>query len=113
MTSQAQAKAPLAGVRGLVFFAFPLHPAGRPSLDRAAHLQDVTIPMLFLQGDRDALAELDLLKQTVGGLGAPATLQLAEHADHSFHVPASSGRKDAEVLAELLGVAAAWMGGVS
>ena len=110
MTSQAQAKAPLGDVRGLVFFAFPLHPAGKPSVERAAHLRDVAIPMLFLQGAQDALADLDLLKQTVSELGARASLHLADHADHAFHVPAKSGRKDPEILADLLIVAADWMG---
>jgi predicted alpha/beta-hydrolase family hydrolase len=109
MTSQAQALTPLPGVRGLVFFAFPLHPAGKPSMERAAHLADVAVPMLFLQGTKDTLAELDLLQATVAGLGARATLELAPDADHSFHVPAKTGRKDAEVLGALLDVAAAWM----
>jgi hypothetical protein len=109
MTSQAQASAPLENVRGLVFFAFPLHPAGKPSVERAAHLADVAVPMLFLQGTKDTLAELDRLQTTVAGLGARATLELAADADHSFHVPARTGRKDADVLAALLGVAAAWM----
>ena len=109
MTSQAQATAPLEGVRGLVFFGFPLHAAGKPSQERAAHLSDVTIPMLFLQGTRDALAELDQLKPVCGALGARATLTLFEEADHSFHVPARTGRKDAEVMAEMLDTAAAWV----
>ncbi|HEV2363592.1 MAG TPA: alpha/beta family hydrolase [Caulobacteraceae bacterium] len=108
MTSQAQASAPL-GALGLIFFAFPLHPAGRPSDERAAHLKDVGVPMLFLQGTSDALADLGLLKQTVAGLGARAKLELTEGADHSFHVPARSGRTDAEVLGDLLDRAAAWM----
>jgi hypothetical protein len=109
MTSQAQASAPLENVRGLVFFAFPLHPAGKPSVERAAHLADVAVPMLFLQGTKDTLAELDRLQTTVAGLGARATLELAADADHSFHVPARTRRKDADVLAALLDVAAAWM----
>jgi len=109
MTSQAQAKAPLELVRGLIFFAFPLHPAGKPSSERAAHLADVAIPMLFLQGDKDTLAELDLLKPVVQSLEPRAELALAAHADHSFHAPAKSGRKDAEVLAEMLDAAAAWI----
>jgi len=109
MTSQAQAKTPLEGVRGLVFFAFPLHPAGAPSVERAAHLKDVKVPMLFLQGTRDALAELTLLTPTVKSLGHRAKLVLAQDADHSFHVPAKTGRKDSEVLAEILDAAAAWM----
>lgn len=109
MTSQAQADTPLAGVRGLVFFAFPLHPAAKPSETRAAHLPDVGIPMLFLQGTNDALATLDLLRPVVAKLGARATLTLIEGADHSFHVSARSGRKDAAVLAELLEAAATWI----
>ena len=109
MTSQAQALAPLEGVRGLVFFAFPLHPAGAPSDTRAAHLADVKVPMLFLQGTRDALADLALLKGTVKSLGKRAILVLAEDADHSFHVPAKTGRKDSEVLTQILDAAAAWM----
>ena len=109
MTSQAQAAAPLAGVAGLVFFAFPLHPAGRPSTERAAHLADVDVPMLFLSGSKDTLAELDLLRPVVAGLGERATLALLDAADHSFHAPAKSGRKDAEVLAEALDTAVAWM----
>jgi predicted alpha/beta-hydrolase family hydrolase len=109
MTSQAQAKAPLEGVRGLIFFAFPLHPAGKPSVARAAHLQSLHVPMLFLQGSKDALAELALLRQTVDSLGGRAELALFDDADHAFHVPARSGRKDDQVLAELLDRAAAWM----
>jgi len=109
MTSQAQASAPLEGVRGLVFFAFPLHPAGVPADERAAHLKEVRLPMLFLQGTRDALADLTLLSRTVKSLGPRATLVLAEDADHSFHVPARTGRKDGDVLADLLDAAASWM----
>jgi predicted alpha/beta-hydrolase family hydrolase len=110
MTSQAQAKAPLDGVKGLVFFGFPLHPAGKPSSDRAAHLIDVKIPMLFLQGTRDALAGLSLLEPVVKSLGNKAALHLADGADHSFHVLKSSGRNDREVLAEILDAFAAWVG---
>jgi uncharacterized protein len=109
MTSQAQAIQPLEGVRGLVFFAFPLHAAGKPSDERAAHLSSVAIPMLFLQGTKDTLAELNLLQPVVAGLEPRARLELAQDADHSFHVPAKSGRKDAEVLAALLDLAVAWM----
>ena len=112
MTSQAQAKAPLDGVKGLAFFGFPLHPAGKPSAERAKHLADVKLPMLFLQGRRDALAELDLLRPVVKGLGRNATLHLAEGADHSFHVLKSSGRNDREVLAEILDAFAAWAEGI-
>jgi predicted alpha/beta-hydrolase family hydrolase len=112
MTSQAQASAPLPRVRGLAFLGFPLHPAGRPSRDRGKHLADVKIPMLFLQGTRDTLAELPELRPVLEGLGARATLKLFEDADHSFHVPAKSGRKDAEVRAELLDALTAWIGAV-
>jgi hypothetical protein len=96
-------------VRGLVFFAFPLHPAGKPSVERAAHLSDITIPMLFLQGTNDALAERALIEQETKQLGARATLHLVPDADHSFHVPAKTGRKDADVMAEILDAAVAWM----
>jgi len=109
MTSQAQAAEPLPGVAGLVFFAWPLHLAGKPGVERAAHLSDVKIPMLFLSGSRDPLAELDLLKPMVKKLGARAKLVLAADADHSFHVPAKTGRKDPEVLAELLDAARNWI----
>jgi uncharacterized protein len=112
MTSQAQAKASLDGVKGLAFFGFPLHPAGKPSAERAAHLSDVKIPMLFLQGRRDALADASLLKPVVKGLGKRATLHLTEAADHSFHVPKSSGRTDREVLAEILDAFVVWADGV-
>lgn len=109
MTSQTQAQAPLDGVRGLVFFGFPLHPAGKPSSERTAHLAQVTVPMLFVQGTRDALADLTLLQGVLRSLGERAKLQLVADADHSFHVPAKTGRKDAEVLDEVLAAAAAWM----
>ena len=110
MTSQAQAIEALPGVRGLAFFAFPLHPAGKPSSDRAKHLADVAIPMLFLQGTRDALAELSLLEPVVKKLGKLATLHLSKEADHSFHVLKSSGRNDREVMTEVLDAFAAWAG---
>jgi predicted alpha/beta-hydrolase family hydrolase len=110
MTSQAQALRALPGVRGLAFFAFPLHPAGKPSSDRAKHLADVDIPMLFLQGTRDALAELSLLEPVVKKLGKRATLHLVKEADHSFHVLARSGRNDREVMTEVLDAFAAWAG---
>lgn len=109
MTSQAQAQAPLEGVRGLVFFAFPLHLAGKPAVERATHLADIHAPMLFVSGTRDALADLTLLEGVVRDLGPRATLQQVPDADHSFHVPAKSGRKDPEVLAEALAATAAWM----
>jgi hypothetical protein len=112
MTSQAQAKAPLEGVRGLVFFAFPLHPAGQPAAARAEHLEGVSLPMLFVQGSNDALAEPDLLAGVIARLGARATLHVIDAADHSFHVPARTGRKDPEVLAGVLGMVADWMAGI-
>src|SRR5438132_2893714 len=101
MTSQAQAASPLPGVRGLVFLGFPLHPAGRPSDERGEHLFGVQIPMLFMQGTRDQLADLLLLQAVVGKLGARASLKLFQDADHSFHVPARTGRKDSDVMAEM------------
>jgi uncharacterized protein len=110
MTSQAQAASAMAGVRGLVFLGFPLHPAGKPSNERAKHLSEVGIPMLFLQGTRDELADLSLLEPICRDLGARATLKLFQDADHSFHVPARSGRKDADVRAEMLDTMADWMG---
>jgi len=110
MTSQAQARAPLEGVRGLVFFAFPLHPAGRPSIERADHLAEVAAPMLFLQGTNDALADLPRLRGVVRTLGPRATLRLLDDADHSFHVPKKTGRTDAEVLRAALRDVAGWMG---
>jgi len=108
MTSQAQALAPLEGIAGLAFLGFPLHPAKRPSRDRAQHLAEVTIPMLFLQGTRDALAELSELEPVCAALGSRATLKLFAGADHSFHVPARTGRKDADIRAEMLDTFAAW-----
>ncbi len=112
MTSQAQAALPLPGVFGLVFLGFPLHPTKKPSSERAKHLADVAVPMLFLQGTRDALAELDQLEPVCNALGARATLRLFEHADHSFHVPARTGRNDAAVRAELLDAAAQWISAI-
>ena len=109
MTSQAQAQSPLPGVRGLAFLGFPLHPAGKPASDRAQHLFDVRIPMLFLQGTRDALADLSLLQTLVNQLGERATLQLLQDADHSFHVPARTGRKDPEVRREALQALVEWV----
>jgi predicted alpha/beta-hydrolase family hydrolase len=108
MTSQAQAIDALPGVRGLAFLGFPLHPAGKPSSERARHLGDIRIPMLFLQGTRDALAEPDLLQPVIKHLGKLATLHPVEEADHSFHVLARSGRNDREVMAEVLDAFAAW-----
>ncbi len=109
MTSQAQAAMALPKVQGLVFLGFPLHPAGKPSQDRAAHLSSIAIPMLFLQGTRDALAEIALLKDAVGALGPGATLALLDGADHSFHVSARSGRKDSALIAEALDAMADWI----
>jgi len=108
MTSQAQAASPLDGVRGLAFLGFPLHAAGKPSNDRAKHLLDVKVPMLFLQGTRDTLADLAMLRPVVKGLGKRATLCLFDEADHSFHVPARTGRKDPEVRGEVLDALAEW-----
>ena len=110
MTSQAQAAAPLPGVRGLAFVGFPLHPAGKPSTDRADHLAKVNIPMLFLQGSRDTLAEVALIEPVVQRLGPRAMLHLVDGADHSFHVLARSGRNDREALGEILDAFANWAG---
>ena len=107
MTSQAQALEALAGVRGLAFVGFPLHPAGQPGTQRAAHLSGVRLPMLFLQGTRDELADLALLLPVVEGL-PQATLHVVEDADHSFHVRKKSGRSDSEVLDELSRIFAGW-----
>lgn len=109
MTSQAQAASALPGVRGLVFIGFPLHPPEKPGVERAKHLADVAIPMLFLQGTRDEFAQLPLLEPVCRDLGARATLKLFPEADHSFHVPARTGKKDPEVRAELMDATAAWL----
>lgn len=109
MSSQAQDAQPLPGVKGLVFFGFPLHPAGEPSIERARHLAMVEIPMLFLQGTRDELADLELVRAVTGRLGEKATLKTFEDADHSFHVRARSGWNDAQVMAALVDTAAQWM----
>ena len=113
MTSQALADSPLPGVRGLAFLGFPLHPAGKPGIERAEHLSRVEVPMLFVSGERDALAELDLLRPVVAGLGERATLHLVAHADHSLKVPAKSGRTAADAEAEALDAMAEWMLGLS
>jgi uncharacterized protein len=113
MTSQAQAAAPLANVRGLVFLGFPLHPANRPSAERGDHLFEVQVPMLFLQGTRDALAALDQLKPLCKALGKRAMLKLFQDADHSFHVPARTGRKDAQVRGEMLDALVEWIDAVN
>ena len=109
MTSQAQAASAMPHLRGLAFLGFPLHPAGRPSQDRGKHLSDVHIPMLFLQGTRDKLAELPQLEPLCATLGSRARLMLVQDADHSFHVPARSGRKDADIRAGMLDALAAWI----
>jgi uncharacterized protein len=109
MTSQAQAITPLAGVGGLVFLGFPLHPPKSPGDSRAEHLFKVRIPMLFLQGSRDEFAQLPLLEPLIERLGSHATLKLFENADHSFHVPARSGRNDAQVRSEVLQSLAVWI----
>lgn len=109
MTSQAQAASPLPGVRGIAFLGFPLHAAGRPSDERAGHLFDVHVPMLFLQGTRDQLADSQLMERLVERLGPRATLKFFADADHSFHVPARTGRTDAQVMVELLDVLAGWI----
>jgi predicted alpha/beta-hydrolase family hydrolase len=113
MTSQAQAVEALPGVRGLAFLGFPLHPAGKPGIERAEHLARVEVPMLFVSGERDALAELDLLRPVVAGRGERATLHLVARADHSLKVPAKSGRTAAEAEAEALDAMAEWMLGLS
>jgi predicted alpha/beta-hydrolase family hydrolase len=113
MTSQAQAIAPLPGVRGLAFLGFPLHPPNKPSTSRAAHLSDVKIPMLFLQGTRDDFAEMILLEPVVKGLGGLASLHAVKEGDHSLHVPARSGRNDREVMNEVLDALSAWVDGLA
>ena len=109
MTSMAAAGEPLAGLRGILFFAFPLHPAGKPGTERAAHLEKVTVPMLFLSGPRDALAGLTLLEPVVGKLGKRATLHLVDTADHGFRVRKRSRSSTEPVMEELARVAASWM----
>ena len=109
MTSQAQAETPLPLVKGLVFLGFPLHPAGKPGIERAEHLIRVQVPMLFVSGERDALAQTDLLKPVVSGLGERATLHLVSQADHSFKVAAKSGRTSVEAEDEAVNSAAEWM----
>jgi predicted alpha/beta-hydrolase family hydrolase len=109
MTSQAQAKTALPGVQALLFVGFPLHPAGKPGIERAEHLAQVQVPMLFLQGTRDTLADAALVRQVVDGLGAKATLEWVEGADHSFHLPARAGRSDAHARAAMLDAAVSWL----
>jgi uncharacterized protein len=110
MTSQTQALSPLPGVCGLIFLGFPLHPAKRPSEERAQHLFELRLPMLFLQGARDPLADAERLASVTKQLGGRASLRLFADADHSFHVPARTGRKDAEVRSEMLDALADWIG---
>ena len=112
MTSQAQAMTPLPGVTGLAFLGFPLHPAGKPSSDRARHLAEVKVPMLFMQGTRDKLAELALLEPVIASLGPSASLHLVSEADHSFHVLQRSGRNDREVMKEILDSFSTWIGAI-
>jgi len=100
----------LTGVRGLAFLGFPLHPSGKPSDSRATHLSDVRVPMLFLQGSRDKLAEPQLLEPVVKRLGSSASLHLVQDADHSFHVPARSGRNDHDTMNEVVGALSGWVG---
>lgn len=109
MTSQAQAETPLPSVCGLIFLGFPLHPPGKPSDARAEHLDQVRVPMLFLQGSRDEFASLELLKPVVEGLKSRATLKLFAEADHSFHAPKRSGLSDEERMAEILDTMASWI----
>ncbi len=109
MTSQAQAEAPLPRVQGLIFLGFPLHPADKPSDQRATHLAEITIPMLFVQGTRDVLADMTLLAPIVERLGVVATLVPVEGADHSFHVPVRSGRRGPQVLADMLDALSNWV----
>ena len=112
MTSTAAAREPLEGVCGIVFFGFPLHPPNRPGTKRAEHLARVGVPMLFLQGTRDALANLDLLRPVCDSLESRATLRVIAEADHSFHVLKRSGKNDAEIVRELAQAAASWAEGV-
>jgi uncharacterized protein len=109
MTSRAAAEAPLEAVLGLVFLGFPLHPAGRPGVERADHLRDLALPSLFVQGTRDRLADLDLLTPVISELGHGATLHVVDSADHSFNVPRRSGRTEAEVLDDVAGAVAGWV----
>lgn len=109
MTSQTQAEAPLPGVRGLAFLGFPLHPAGKPGVERAQHLARVRVEMLFVSGTRDALAELDLMRSVIAALGERATLQVIDHANHSFRVSAKSGRTSVDAEAEALDALVDWI----
>ncbi|WP_097093747.1 alpha/beta hydrolase family protein [Novosphingobium sp. Chol11] len=110
MTSQTQAETPLPGVRGLAFLGFPLHPSGKPGIDRAQHLVSIQIPLLFISGSRDPLASMDLLKPVSADLGERATLRIIDHADHSFKVSAKSGRTASDAEVEALDTLAGWIG---
>ena len=112
MTSLAAAKEPLEDVRGLIYFGFPLHAAGKPSADRGQHLFDIKLPMLFLQGLRDALADLKLLKPLCDRLGKRVELHVIEGGDHSFHLLKSTGRSDEQALDEMARKVASWIPGV-
>jgi predicted alpha/beta-hydrolase family hydrolase len=109
MTSRAHAAQPLAGLRGIIFLGFPLHPPDRPGIERAEHLAAAAGPLLFVQGDRDELAGLRRLRPVVAGLGRRATLHVVEAADHGFDVLVRSGRTRAEVLDEIAGTVASWI----
>jgi predicted alpha/beta-hydrolase family hydrolase len=109
MTSLAAAKEALEGVRGLLFFGFPLHAVGRPSAERGQHLLDIQLPMLFLQGSRDALADLKLLQPLCQRLGRRAELFILQGGDHSFHMLKRSGRSDDQVLTEVADKVASWI----
>lgn len=109
MTSQIQSTEPLQSVHGLIFFGFPLHPAGKPATARGAHLSDVLVPMLFLQGERDKLAEAALLEQIVAPLSPRARVAMIADADHSFHVPARSGKTDEDVMHSMLDITRTWI----
>jgi len=113
MTSQVQAESPLPGIGGLAFLGFPLHPAGKPGIERAEHLKNVQVPMLFVSGERDALAEPELLRPVVAGLGDRASFHVVSGADHSFKVAAKSGRTAADAEAEALDALAEWMIGLT
>ena len=108
MTSIAQSKEPVTAVRGLVFYGFPLHASGKPSADRGEHLSHVHVPMLFLQGSRDRLADLTLLEPVLDQLGDRATLEVVQDANHSFHVPKRTGKTDAQVIMELAAAVERW-----
>ena len=112
MSSQAQAAAPMPGVVGLLFFGFPLHPAGKPSIERAQHLASIRVPMLFVQGTRDEMADVSLIESTVGALGRHATLQWVHDGDHSLKTPSRSGRSPAEVFDGVLDTVARWIDGL-